>query len=479
MTAKKRTVLFVTILIVLLLIFSIGFSLMPRLHRDNGNEQMEGIVRLFPGTEYAMLTPDYWIGRDRNADKLLISEAEISEINELNSKMLSNGADPATSIIELPETVPGEFVRAFLELAKVPENPGELYLNGKPTDAAYWEDLSKNLAIDEVPDAVRLRFGYSVSRATLKFFTTDDFIGTDPQDTYYDEVLCSELLPFLPLAVLHESADGQWYYVVAYGMGGWVRKEHVALCSSREDWLERQKEDSFLVVTGRELRLSTYPGAASASGQVIPMGTKLPLVPENEAPESFNGRLQYDCYIVKLPIRDKDGMINDIYISVPVNDDVNVGYLPYTRENIIKLVFKFLGDRYGWGGDYFSTDCSGLVHEVYSCFGFVLPRTASRQASIDGVNITDFTDMSDEQKLKVLSSAPMGSLIHFNGHIMIYLGTVDKAPYVISAIGGIVLPDAPQGEVVMVNSVVVNSLYVYRRNGNTWLNEVNALVTIG
>ena len=62
---------------------------------------------------------------------------------------------------------------------------------------------------------------------------------------------------------------------------------------------------------------------------------------------------------------------------VPYNADVSVGYLPYTRRNIVAQAFKLLGDRHGWSGQNESRDASGLSMDVFASFGIRLPRNSS------------------------------------------------------------------------------------------------------
>ena len=162
-----------------------------------------------------------------------MSGDEISEINAINANMISFG-DISCALTVIPETVPGELVRGIVSLAQTPKEPETRYLNGAPTDKAYWEALLANAAVDAVPDTVTVRYGYSVRRASLRLFPTNDFIGGTPADRLYDKLVMSEFLPYLPLAVLHESADGQWCYVLLYGFGGWIEKENLALCESRD-----------------------------------------------------------------------------------------------------------------------------------------------------------------------------------------------------------------------------------------------------
>ena len=86
--------------------------------------------------------------------------------------------------------------------------------------------------------------------------------------------------------------------------------------------------------------------------------------------------------------------------------------------------------------------------------------------------------MSDKKKLEVINGLTPGSLISMPGHMMIYLGTVNGKPYVISACGSFVAPAPGSTEAVHPNSVIVSSLYVRTRGLNTWLSKSTTAFSI-
>ena len=114
------------------------------------------------------------------------------------------------------------------------------------------------------------------------------------------------------------------------------------------------------------------------------------------------------------------------------------GYLPYTRENITRQAFKFLGERYGWGHSYNARDCTGFVSEVYKTFGIFMPRNSGQQGLSSMGKNTRFTeDSSRQDKLDTFKSLDAGDLIYIPGHVMMYIGNVDDQPYVIHDVSGL------------------------------------------
>ena len=459
--------------------------------------ETENYIRLPEGVSEEMLSADFWIdlipsetiimapkgisermlsenhqANLKASEKIIMTPEEISEFNSLNDKLLS-WKNTSIALKDFPETVITDAVRQFV-VTPMPDDSLTYYIDGKPVPEEYFEEIDKNRAIDKLNKReVSVRYGYSVKWSELRSYPTDDFCVTEQDDLFYDEFINSQCFPYCPLVVLHESLDREWYYVMFEGFGGWVRTDAVALCRSREDWLKRWENNEFLIVTGREIRLPHDEGCPGVSDLLLPMGTKLPLIKTEEAPEDIRMRTGYGCYTVLVPTRDKYGFIKDEYALVSSAEDVSVGFLPYTEENVIRLAFKLRGDRYGWGSSGFSNDCSGIVRQIYGCLGFTLPRTAGMQISCDGLETFDLSELSDEEKEKTIASLPLGSLLHFSGHIMLYIGTVNGDNYVISSTGAFATTEMEPGTTRYVNTCCVNNLEkTKRQNGDTWLTDM-------
>ena len=84
--------------------------------------------------------------------------------------------------------------------------------------------------------------------------------------------------------------------------------------------------------------------------------------------------------------------------------------------------FRFF---YGWGGLFFSTDCSSALKNIYAAFGIWLPRNSGAQAAIGKqVNLSKLS-AAERQNYILRYGAPFTTLIHVPGHIMMYLGGED------------------------------------------------------
>lgn len=429
-------------------------------------------VALAAGVTEEMLRPEFWM--EETAGTVIMSQAQIQEFNRKTLERFSE-AEVMYDLAGLPETCTRDFVKHFIRAAYLPGKNS--YLDGERLTDQYRNQLAKSRNLGNVPKEVKVRYGIAVERASIRAFPTEDVITGDSGNLYYDELQHSELLVSEPVVIFHTSLDGQWYFGLSNRSFGWFRADAVALCPEREQWLEWQKEEDILVVTGKRVVLDRNPYDPDTVGTSLTMGTVLQLAKEEELAEVDFGRTPYGCYAVKLPLRDGEGNLACTYAYLPIGEDVSVGYVTYTQENLLKLIFKMMGTTYGWGGINGVTDCSGYVYQVYRCFGFKLPRNSSQQASIP-CRRYDVSGMDAADKRAVLDGLPPGSLLRFPGHIMFYLGERGGKYYVISALSNFVPEDAADEEVVYPRSVMINTLEVRRANLTTWLENLTTACVI-
>lgn len=142
-------------------------------------------VRTAEGTGAAMLDVDHWIRE--GDDAVLMDEAAIRRFNGENAvPICASDGNAAPPLGEMGETLDGSIVVSLLSCETLPEDPSALYLGGVPTTAEYWNGLMEQVDIPGVGDQVSVRFGYSVTRTTLRKFPSADRIYESPDDRYYD-----------------------------------------------------------------------------------------------------------------------------------------------------------------------------------------------------------------------------------------------------------------------------------------------------
>lgn len=440
----------------------------------------EDWIRVLEDTDTGMLKASYW----STDEKILLTQEQIAGINEQNPQAVTyvdeTGQKRQLLSYETGDTIPGDTVRRVMESDFVPGAGRQTYLGGAPLDEGAWAALDANRNLTAVPETVSVIYGICTQRTISYSYPTDDFITTNPSDPYINVNIQTEVMPGERVVLVHESQDGAWYYALLGSVSGWIRKETVALCKDAVQWENAANPEAFLVVTGNQVRLDDTAMPSAASGMLLPMGMRLGLV--KDPPDSVGGRTTYGCYVVEIPARDENGMLYMETGLVPVSRDVHVGYLPMSSEEIIRQAFQFLGQVYGWGGSFHANDCSGMVRQIFRCFGLETPRNSGAIINMKGLDSGELEEtLSLPEREEILSSLVPGSLLYFPGHIMIYLGQRDGLSYVISSCTAFVQPSAAGEDplpVEMANSVCVNGLHMLRGNGITWLASLSRFINI-
>ncbi len=424
-------------------------------------------VRTAPGVSADMLDPEFWIQGMKDPDAIIMKEADIKELNDhIVADLLERGLFAFD--LSKPAQVFTDGRRSDLvKSCKIPRRA--YYMNGEQLPKSYWKPIIEN-ANGAAVRANHYQYGIAVVRSDLRSYPTDDLINSTEDNLDSDTLQISDVLMNEPLLIVHTSKDGQWYYAFSEICMGWIKSSDVAICEDYEAMLAATNIEDFVVYTGNTTELCVDDSQPEVSRLKLFMGTRLEVVPVDRQPEVVGRRYVYDNYVVKVPVRGEGGRLEYRYTLLPVNEDVSFGYLPYTGRNLIELMFKSLGDRYGWGGMNDLRDCSLYTREVYKCFGFSLPRNSANQAEMDCTTIHWEKDTTSEKKYSDLEKVEPGAIIRLPGHVMFYLGKVGDEHFVISAAGSFD-PDGG-GEAIRVRTVVVNSLEMYRSDGGKWVDAI-------
>lgn len=415
----------------------------------------------------------YWISRTENTGEVLMTPEQIATLNQ---RIIETPAANTYDLAREPETVDG--IALARELSSF-EITGTYYIGETRLTSKYFDEVRKNIKNPKVERTQAVQYGLCTARADLKGLPVAHILSDAPDDLEYDDFQTSRILVNEPVLICSTTKDHQWYWVKTSQCTGWVEAGKIAVCPTREQWLEAQNPGKFLVVTGEKIRLEASRVNPALSELSLSMGTVLPLAGEGEIPEFIDGRYTWNNYVVKIPVRNLDGSCEFKPALIPKNRDVSVGYLPLTYENLLKQMFEMLGNRYGWGSMLEAQDCSSYVMDVYSCFGFRLPRNTTWQREIP-VSKVDISTFNGESKGSVLDNLMPGDLLQFPGHVMMYLGKVDGRYYVISATGSLVIPyeNNSSSPVTRIRSVIINDLSIKRASGLTWLESISHVLVV-
>jgi hypothetical protein len=399
------------------------------------------------GVSDAQLDPEYWIRHGGSAQRVVLDEAAI-EAQNAKLKRLDRSVHDVEA---LPRTLTASDVRGWVE--KMSERPDDTLYDehGSAVESSVIDGLMANVNAAAIPATQQTRFGMVVRRSSLRTFPTSLRVFNEPDDgTDIDRFQEDALFAGTPVAIVHESRDGEWLFIVSPLYAAWIPKRDVAQGTADEVFGYTHKEP-YVVVTGARARTVFTPERPEVSELALEMGQRLPLLNDWPADKPVNGQHPYTSYVIELPMRADDGSLHFTPALLQKTNDVAADYLPLTHANLIRQSFKFLGERYGWGHSYNSRDCSGFVSEVYRSFGVQLPRNTRDQGVSPALNRIAFTaDDDHEKRLAVLRELQVGDLVYIPGHVMMVIGQDGGGPYVIHDTTGITYRDA-EGVLTRVN----------------------------
>ena len=348
--------------------------------------------------------------------------------------------------------------------------------DGVPVRFSDVEAVLESIDDAEASAQQQVLYGICVDLANVRAVPTDLLITDAVGDYDYDTLQYSYVRVNEPVVIRAQTADGSWYYCDTWCVCGWIRAENIAICRNREEWLEAWQipQEELLVVTEGRIYLDMSNVNSASSQRMLTMGTTLRLVQDGDFDPTVTNRAVYHNTAVWLPVRDEEGRYATTIGLIPQHCSVSRGYLPLTTENILKVAFTMLGDAYGWGGMLAEPDCSLYMRNVYKCFGLELPRNTTWQSAMPAFK-TDLSEMEPEAKAEALDAVPVGSILFFRGHEMMYLGEVDGLHYVLSTMGYIKKPGDETTE--RIRGVAINTLEeTMRANSTTWLENLNLAV---
>lgn len=380
-----------------------------------------------PGVTSQRLTPDYWIERAQAPTSIVLDSAAIAA---QNARLLAS--DKAVlDLSTLPDTLAADDVRAKIELLSSPPQRELFDIEGHLVPQERLAALQHALALDTLANPVKLRFGLVTQRADLRTFPTAQRVFSRPDDKDIDRFQESALFPGTPVAVLHESHDGQWWFVASRLYSAWIEASRIAI-GTRHDVFEYATREPHLVVTGAHARTVFAPTMPALSDLILDMGVRVPLITDWAPQVPVYGQLPLGSHVVALPVRGENAELRIMPALIPRSADVHADHLPLTRANLLTQAFKFLGERYGWGHSYGTRDCSGFVSEVYRSFGVEMPRNTRDQGVSTAFNRITFSDTDDyDARVAVLRTLDVGDLIYIPGHVMMVIGQEDGEVWLI------------------------------------------------
>lgn len=430
---------------------------------------MEGYM--IPGTTVEMQNSEFWINKLKDGSNVIMQPGEIERFNLSNTDKV----DEVYDLTSYKNKLTVEELKAFIQEYKVPEN--QMYdLLGKDVNKSFYEKIVHNTNLDGISEINEIRYGITVKNTSLRSFPDSVGVYKTNDDIEFDRFQETGCQAVEPVLILHESRDGEWLFLQMYNYRGWARACDIAVAKDSLEVFNYLNSKNYIVITGDFAYTQHNPYDERVSCLRLEMGTRIPLA-EGDI-DSVGNQSVLGNYCIKYPVRNADGSLEIKHCLISRKQDIHLGYLPYTRENILKQVFKLYGNRYGWGDSLNGRDCSSTLMYVYKSFGFRLPRNGGEQERGAGISYR-FTEMDTlKDRERVFDSFLPGAAIFMPGHVMMYIGCHDGTHYMIHCFHGYGEKIGDEYRFKPVNEVAVTSTLLTTASGNIFINKFTSLLQI-
>jgi len=401
-------------------------------------------IKLAPGVKENMLKPEFWLADNKKNE--VMTKKEINEFNKIIfEKAKEKGKEEEfCELSNYPDIITDKNLYSLMEDYSLPEKIKEkdyYNKNSKKISKKEKKELIKKINLENIKKNIEVDFGIIVKRANVRSFPSSEIYAKSPETIDQDILQLTALSVGTSCAILHSSSDENWYFIQAKRYRGWVKRDKIAITENKKEALTYFDTERFLVVTESRVETEPNPFDRQISNILFQMGDKIPLVKNEDLPDSIpenNGQAQSPegAYVIWLPVKGKKEKVKFKKALIARSNDLNEGYLSYTRENLVKQAYKLLGERYGWGGLYKRRDCSRFIMDVYRTVGIQIPRDAGfPQEEISAGKIYEFNgDLKNRRE--VLDKLEAGDPIYMKGHVMMYLGKEKGEHYLIHSGSG-------------------------------------------
>jgi len=415
----------------------------------NGQEQSKHYLRapdVLPGTLPEMRTPDFWINRLDNPDRVILSLSEIEQMKKAyedgmqNLPALENGLGEVikaelekwsgflTAKPDLASLAPQELNKKVREMinSQISYMRKKEFGNVLGIQFADWEidNFEENMNLDGVAKIKGIQYGVTVVTSRLRVVPTirPEHVAVADNGRARWDMFNLDVVPIAsPVQILHASKSGAYVLVLTDRGFGWINSENIAY-ADQNLIDECRPEKDFLICTGETVPYYSDSTCQYFSGW-LRMGDRL-------AYSNIN-----DQFEVTIPFRNNDASLSLGKGWLKKDADVHIGYLPYTKRNVINQAFKLLDLSYDWTGGWLGRNHVTILRDQFSCFGFSLP---GQGALLKAYNYVESVkpDVGKEVQFQTISShEPCVTILITHVHSQLYIGDYNNKPYVFDTNG--------------------------------------------
>ena len=420
-----------------------------------------------PGVTGEQRTLAYWLERVAEPDAVVLSVDDIARHNAaLAAEAAAHPeAEPRGHFDllgpERKELLEKEIRERLAYVRSRAEDGSYVDRDGKPLGAEATAALAEPSGIPAPGDELRV----AVAAIPLRCVPLNQGIYKAPEvDEAFDRNMCSTIRAQEPVRILGTWAGGMRLVRARYTLG-WIAPDAPLSPALGA-------EDRRAFATGSQLRAHGKLTLRDERGRDHEIDDKTLLVAAGEGKARFASA---------------DGVHTSQALEPSQAAETS---RPLTRRTLLQEAFSYLDTPYAWGGRGGGRDCSRFLMDVLGAFGLHLPRHSGNQARAGSMTIDISGARTEADRLAIIDAAASRGvvLLHFPGHIMLYLGrSAEGTPMVMHAFAEYVEScstppgDAGSGETLRtVDRVQVSDLSLGKGTSRrSFLERITQVVVLG
>ncbi len=401
---------------------------------------------VLPGTLPEMRTPDFWIARTENPDRVILSLAEILQKNKTFQEKMKNlpalehgmGTEIKEQIeswcgliaippdlASLSQTQLNQVVKEMIQ-SQIKYLRKKNYGNILGIGYADWEinSFEENMGLEKVGEIKNIQHGITVHDSRIRIVPTPkpEHVAIENTGRARWDMFNLDVVPIAsPLQILHTSKDDAYMFVLTERGYGWINSENIAI--TKQNQIAKSISDKkFIICTGETVPYYSDSACKYFSGW-LRMGDRLNYSKVN------------DQFEISIPFRKSDASLSFEKGWLKKDADVNIGFLPYTKRNILKQTFKLLDQVYDYTGAWFGRNHATILRDLFSCFGFTLPGNGTLLKAYNYSGSIKPDVGKEAQYQAIMKNEPCTTIQITGAHSQLYIGEYKGIPYVFDTHG--------------------------------------------
>ena len=311
--------------------------------------------------------------------------------------------------------------------------------------ASRVEAITANAQLDQYPS--QATYGITVRNTSMRALPSAD-------PFFYDFRKAGEGYPFdynqnsavwsgTPLFLSHISQDGRFIAAESPYTCGWIDSRDIATVDG--EFVAKYSSTNLAAIRQDRIPISSDRTGFLFQGRI---GMLLPMTTRDET----------GVHLLA-PVADASRRASMTHVRL-LDRDAAPFPLPFSEDQLAKVINEILGQPYGWGGLGGYRDCSSTILDIFLPFALPLPRNSRSQAGA-GKNVTiEHLSLAEKREHILAAAAPFRTILNLDGHNMLYLGVFEGSPVAFHTIWGLRTESADESRAgrYLIGKSVITSL---------------------